>query len=109
MPKVAKSVEFRSQQYLPYWPAVLVSDKVQEHLNSYSVQYGGFTAAFNKLVLALLEEARNRQVGPKKIQIAEVPPEDDVPTGIRISYDFGPEGLMICGIITPLQPALFGF
>lgn len=101
-------MEFQGQSYRAFWPAVSLSDRASEMAANLTILYSAFPRAFAKTLTAVQEENRTGRSTPTKIRVAEIVPQDDVPSGIRLSYTVTPDGLLVCDLWTPPQPALFG-
>lgn len=102
----AKKMEFQSQTYVSFWPAVMLSERAKEKARDLEILHAGFPSAFQSTLLGLLNESRRARL-TDKIQVVEMMPDDQLPQGIRISYRLESERLLVCDIWTPLQPALF--
>lgn len=102
---MSRSVQFRSQEYRPFWPAVLVSERAQSRIDEFTILYSRFPQALQQTLLSLFSDS---SAPSESIAVAEIVPMDDVPSGLKVSYSISPKGLMVCDLWTPLQPQLFG-
>jgi hypothetical protein len=97
---------FQSQNYGQFWSAVMISERSQLKLGDLEILYPSFRRALQRTLSLILDGAGENATG--KISALEIVPMDEVPSGIKLSYTFSEEGLMICDIWTPTQPSLFG-
>ncbi len=102
----ARKTEFQGQAYTPFWSAVMLSERAQGKARDLEILYAGFPSAFTQSLAGLLDSTRREQLSDR-IQVVEIISYDAMPQGIRMSHKCSPEGLLICDIWTPLQPALF--
>lgn len=106
MQGTAAKRQIQSQNYQMFWPSVLMSDRAKSRAHELEILYAAFPRAFQKTLMAVLTDYRvaGAQEG---IRVAEILAEEDLPEGIRMSYRFSGEGLLICDLWTPVQPSLF--
>lgn len=104
----AQKTEFQHQNYGLFWPAVYLSERAKSRFGELDILYDGFSVAFSRTVLQVLQSViadQNKQnLG---IGVVEISSDVRIPAGIKMSYSFGNDGLMICDLWTPPQPALF--
>jgi hypothetical protein len=103
-----KIVEHKSQKYASYWQPLLMSERAESKCRDLSILYAAFPRVFAKTMASLLEEVRLRGAHTDKINVVEVIAEEDVPSGIKISFTACEEGILLCDVWTPPQPQLFG-
>lgn len=106
--EAAKRLQFQSQTYVSYWPAVMLSECAEAKCRNLSILYASFPRMFNRTVTAVLEDLRKGATTQSKINVAEILAEEDVPAGVKFSYTMTESGLLVCDLWTPLQPQLFG-
>lgn len=108
MDAARKRVEYQSQKYAGYWPAVLFSERAEAKGRELAIMYAAFPRCLNRTLADLLESLRMSGSNGQKINVAEIISTDDVPNGLKMSYTLSDDGLMVCDLWTPVQPQLFG-
>lgn len=105
MQQPAKKTEFQSQRVVEKWPAVRMTERAKERSDDLSILYPRFNASLNRALLNLLEAGKWRL---DKIDVVELMPEEGMPSGIKLSFRYTGDALVVCDFWTPLQPKLFG-
>lgn len=99
-------MEFQSQNYQVFWPAVLLSERAEAKSRELEILYDGFVRSFQATLVGVLNEAK-RSRAKDKIQVVELMHDQKMPPGIKLSYRIEGQNLYICDIWLPIQPTLF--
>ncbi|MBL8060850.1 MAG: hypothetical protein JNK63_09075 [Chthonomonas sp.] len=102
----AKKMEFQSQSYQTFWPAVLVSERAEAKSKELEILYDGFARSFQATIVGVLNESK-RAKAKDKIQVVELMHDQKMPSGIKLSYRIDGQNLFICDLWLPVQPTLF--
>ncbi|MCC7101572.1 MAG: hypothetical protein IT206_00675 [Fimbriimonadaceae bacterium] len=102
----AKKMEFQSQCYQVFWPAVLLSERAEAKSKELEILYDGFARSFQATLVGVLNEVK-RSRAKDKIQVVELMHDQKMPPGIKLSYRIEGQNLYICDIWLPIQPTLF--
>lgn len=102
----AKKMEFQSQNYQVFWPAVLLSERTEAKSRELEILYDGFARSFQATLVGVLNEVK-RSRAKDKIQVVELMHDQKMPPGIKLSYRIEGQNLYICDIWLPIQPTLF--
>lgn len=102
----AKKMEFQSQSYQIFWPAVLLSERAEAKSKELEILYDGYTRSLQATLVGVLNEAKHSR-SKNKIQVVELMQDQKMPPGIKLSYRIEAQNLYICDIWLPIQPTLF--
>lgn len=93
---------------IAFWPEVTITPEAAQRLESLTILHGEMVHSFHATIASILESIRLGGLSGVGFEETTVIPSGELPSDIRVFFQYSNQRVVIVDIRRPDQPSLFG-